>query len=470
MPPMKSAVIFLFLIAFFTTSQANTVEPADSLFFGMFGKLTIYKPTAYIKNIVICISGDGGWNKGIQNIAFKIKSSNTLLIGVDIRKYLHNLNNEKSACLYPAADFEAMSEFVQKKLKYETYHTPVLLGYSSGAALVYGILAQAPQNTFQGGIVLGFCPDLRIKKPLCAGSGKFVCTKRRDNRGYDLGPNTTMNSPLISLQGNLDEICNYKATVEFLKALPKAELITLPKVGHGYGVEKYWVPQLLQAFDRLNELNNIQANIENKMMKTDLPVHLTPALPPTSGNTMVLMISGDGGWTGFDQQVADEFAKKGMPVVGLNALKYFWQQKNPLKTTLDAERLILQYAALWKKNKVILLGYSFGADVIPFIFNRLPENIRKEIHSVILLSPSPDSDFEIHVTDLFNFRSGKRAFNVLEEIKKIKGTHLVCFFGNEEDRTHAVALADKHIGVVILNGGHHYDNSFSEIVKHAIYP
>ncbi|MGV8879049.1 MAG: AcvB/VirJ family lysyl-phosphatidylglycerol hydrolase [Sphingobacteriaceae bacterium] len=466
---MKVAVISLFLIAFFTTSNARTIEPADSLFFGMFGKLTIYKPTADIRNVVICISGDGGWDKSIKNIAFQIKSANTLLIGVDIRKYLHNLNNEKSSCLYPAADFESMSEFVQKKLRYETYHIPVLLGYSSGAALVYGILAQAPQNTFQGGIVLGFCPDLRIKKPLCAGSGKFVCTKRRDNRGYDLGPNSTMNSPLISLQGNLDEICNYKATVEFLKALPKAEVITLQKVGHGYGVEKYWVPQMLQAFNRLT-LNYTQEHIENEMMKTDLPVHLTPALRPTSGNTMVLMISGDGGWTGFDQQVANEFAKKGLPVVGLNALKYFWQQKNPVKTTLDAERLILQYATLWKKDKIILLGYSFGADIIPFIFNRLPENSRKDIHAVILLSPSPDTDFEIHVTDLLNFSSDKRAFNVPEEIKKIKGTPVVCFFGNEEDGTHAVTLADQHIEVVILNGGHHYDNSFSEIVKRAIYP
>ncbi|SPZ91950.1 Type IV secretory pathway, VirJ component [Sphingobacterium multivorum] len=46
-----------------------------------------------------------------------------------------------------------------------------MVGYSYGATLVYGLIAQAPAGTFRGGIALGFCPDITIAKPLCKGSG-----------------------------------------------------------------------------------------------------------------------------------------------------------------------------------------------------------------------------------------------------------------------------------------------------------
>ena len=48
---------------------------------------------------------------------------------------------------------------------------------------------------------------------------------------------------------------------------------------------------------------------------------------------------------------------------------------------------------------MILIGYSFGADVLPFIVNRLPDDLRKRIASVNLLGLSTEATFEIHVAD-----------------------------------------------------------------------
>lgn len=465
---MNYKVFFISLILTISSFISKAVPRPDSLNYGRFGKLMIYKPIQEPDKVVICISGDGGWNQGIQNIAFKTLSPGTLLIGVDIRKYLRALNQQKSNCLYPAADFESISQYVQKKLGYKTYSQPVLLGYSSGAALVYGILAQAPQNTFIGGVVFGFCPDIRISKPLCKGSGNFTCVKRKDNRGYDIGPNTDMNSPIISMQGKIDEICNYEATVSFLKNVPKSEVISLEKVGYGYSIEKNWVPQFTAAYNRLVDNYEKEDKEMNSRIRNNLPLHITEAGPGATNDYMVLMISGDGGWTDFDQKVSSEFAKNGIPVIGLNALKYFWQQKSPVQTAQDVDRLINQYASYWKKEKVILLGYSFGADVIPFIFNRLNNDTRKKIAAVSLLSPSYDTDFEIHISDMLNIGSGDKELNVPEEIIKIKDTHLVCFFGEDEEETPANILKSKTNSVIMLPGGHHYDNNFAEIFKHTI--
>ena len=49
----------------------------------------------------------------------------------------------------------------------------------------------------------------------------------------------------------MDEVCLAPATQKFVGAVPGGELIMLPKVGHGYSVEKNWVPQYEAAYDRI---------------------------------------------------------------------------------------------------------------------------------------------------------------------------------------------------------------------------
>ncbi len=454
--------IMLFLQAF--TVLKVSAAGKDSLSCAGFGYLKIYKPEKAVTNVIICISGDGGWTTGIEDIALHLKDEGTLLIGVDIRPVFKNMNKSKSSCLYPAADFERMSQFVQKKLGYNSYTIPLLLGYSSGATLVYGLLAQAPQNTFRAGIVLGFCPDFNIKKPLCAGSGKFSCTKRKDAKGYDLGPVKSFSAPFISLQGEKDQICNYAATVAFLKNIPNARVVPLPNVGHGYGTEKNWLPQLMAGYKSVIEQKDAHIP-EGQEKKLDLPLHVTDPANRKTGEYMMVFISGDGGWTGFDQETVDAFAVKGIPVVGLDALKYFWQKKTPEETARDIARIIEVYSAEWNKEKIILMGYSFGADAMPFVYNRLPESLKRRVSGLGLLSPSKETDFEIHVSDLLSFGTSENGLSVPREINKVEGVVPVCFFGNEEEDLPTKEISAQRSRIIYLQGGHHYTNGFETIAS-----
>ena len=56
-----------------------------------------------------------------------------------------------------------------------------------------------------------------------------------------------------------------------------------------------------------------------------LPVTLIPAKKQV-GETMVLFLTGDGGFNTFSQKLADEYASAGIPVVALNSSKYFWKK------------------------------------------------------------------------------------------------------------------------------------------------
>ncbi|MGA8241554.1 MAG: AcvB/VirJ family lysyl-phosphatidylglycerol hydrolase, partial [Desulfobacterales bacterium] len=168
---MNRAVVFIFTVFFMlnVASGIRAEETTDQ--FGRFGKITLYHPSARPAHVVLFVSGDGGWNLGVVDMARELAALDALVVGVDITYYLKQLEKSSESCVYPAADFELLSKYVQKKLGFSQYITPVLIGYSSGATLVYAALVQAPGNTFLGAISLGFCPDLDLSKLLCRGSG-----------------------------------------------------------------------------------------------------------------------------------------------------------------------------------------------------------------------------------------------------------------------------------------------------------
>ena len=75
---------------------------------------------------------------------------------------------------------------------------------------------------------------------------------------------------------------------------------------------------------------------------------------------------------GLDQDIAAALSAKGIPVVGLDSLRYYWTTRTPEGLAADTDRMIRYYLAHFGKKRVLLIGYSQGADVLPFAVNRLP--------------------------------------------------------------------------------------------------
>src|SRR6185295_12365644 len=115
-----------------------------------------------------------------------------------------------------------------------------------------------------------------------------------------------------------------------------------------------------------------------------LPVTVLPGSDTTK--SLILYISGDGGWNKFSTSFINTIHDKGYSVVGLNAKEYFWHKKNAAVTAKDVASLLTVHLKGLKARKIILIGYSFGADVMPFVVTRCDKIIRDNIKYIVLMS------------------------------------------------------------------------------------
>jgi type IV secretory pathway VirJ component len=195
---------------------------------------------------------------------------------------------------------------------------------------------------------------------------------------------------------------------------------------------------------------------------SSLPVTLL-----TSADTskpFVFYISGDGGWNNFSSSLAGAINKNGFTVAGLNAKSYFWEKKTPERTVLDIIAYLQKKFAERKNHQWVLTGYSFGADIIPFIVNKLPDTIRKRLITIVLLSPSTSTDFEVHWAELLGWNK-RRSMDVVAEINKM-GLQKTAIISADDDNSLPVKeIRLKNCVHENLPGGHHFENNTGELAK-----
>ncbi len=433
----------------------------DSLSFNPFGKIMIYRKTPHPSQVVLFVSGDGGWEKGVVDMAKSISTMDALVLGIDFPRYQKSLASSKGSCAYCAADFENLSKFAQKTLGFPNYIKPTLVGYSSGATLVYALLVQAPHNSYQGVVSLGFCPDLILPKPMCRGNG-LEWTGPFKGKGYIFSAAKQVDAPWIVFQGLKDQVCDPPETEDFVQKVGNAEIVTLPKVGHGFSASRNWLPQFDYAFGRLFKLGTLKPHTDSSL--SDLPLVEIPSTKK-QGDSMAIIVSGDGGWAGIDREIGTRLAENAVPVVGLNSLSYFWTARSPETASKDLERIIDHYLTAWDKKNVILVGYSFGADALPFMISRLSENIRHHVAFIALISPSHDASFEFHLSDWLGGSPGQSGYKVMPEIENLKDYPLVCVAGSDESDNLCKDLTFPWVKSVILPGGHHLGGDYQRITQ-----
>lgn len=467
---MRCSLLIVFLL--FWEIPKSVALKVDTLFGANFGKVVVSHPDKAPVAFVIFISGDGGWDKIAVNMTQNIVSQGAIVAGVNIVSYLKKEKSSKSKCYYPASDLEEISLSIQKKYRFDKYLKPILVGYSSGATLAYGAMAQAPANTFKGLITLGFCPDMDIDRPFCRGSG-LSCRTIKTGFSYYLEPSNNLTAPFVALNGSNDQVCNFFEIKKYIDKIPNAEIIGLPNVGHGFAVTRNWLPQFVLAYNKILDAPGYQEkkSAENVLLqlqidslyKSDIPFSVIPS-PKRTDLPIALFISGDGGWTSFDQAICDELAEKGISVVGLDAQKYFWNKRLPKAVAIELAPAIAHYLNLWNRKSFIMIGYSFGACVAPFIASNFNDQEKELLKGVYCLSPDLTGDFEIHLSDMLHFKTND-TYNVVNEMKQIQNLNSVSIFGKEEDESVRKAFEDAGIRIELLPGTHHYNSDFNAIAE-----
>ena len=451
-------------------APAPALPGEQKLRYGPFGEVTVYRPAAKVGSVALFISGDGGWNLGVVDMARHLLEQDAIVVGIDIRHYLAAVNAPSASCRNFAVDFEGLAHEVEGRLKLAEYLPPVLVGYSSGATLAYATAVESPKGTFAGALSMGFCPDLEVTQKVCSGSGLHYDWQYAKQplpppvTGLMFTAAAANQTPWVAFQGEIDQVCDAKGTREFVAKTGSAELVWLPKVGHGFSVERNWLPQFRASYRKLAAHATLQRATVPEVQ--DLPLVEVPAgaAPSAESQLFAVLLTGDGGWAGIDQDVAGAIAASGVPVVGLNSLKYFWTARTPEAAARDLERVIRRYAAAWQRPQVLLIGYSFGADVLPFLYNRLAEDVRASVRSVSLLGLSDTATFEFHVADWIP-GAGESGHPTAPEIRRMGTARVLCVHGTDEGASPCQQLTGPTVKTAVLAGGHHFGGDYAALAK-----
>jgi type IV secretory pathway VirJ component len=200
--------------------------------------------------------------------------------------------------------------------------------------------------------------------------------------------------------------------------------------------------------------------------KPSSPTGVNDVAIPLKAKSLVIMLSGDGGWWGdLDRKLAEKLGEEGYAVIGLDTNKWFQKRRTPEEITTEITNLIKDGRARTGATDVVLVGYSFGADVLPLAVNRLAPAVAKRLSAIVMIAPSRGVDPQ--VTLLEQTGMAKPTIDLGPEFTKLPVKKLLCIYGSEQTEESACTTPYLSISKVVeLPGGHHFDG----VLEHLSQP
>ncbi len=424
---------------------------------GRFEHLNVYAPHGVPRGVVQLLSDAEGWTPEMVTLADGIARQGAMVIGIDSAALTATLEADGASCVFPDGDLENLSRYIQAYYRLPGYLPPILVGQGAGAAFAYAVFAQAPAQTFAGALSLDFCPVLTLRKPFCkAASLGFAAGPGA--AGTALGPVAGLAGPWVVVPhvGPAGAVaaqpgCDAATVGRFVAQVPGAEFLADPGQG-------------LAAIGKLIARNAPAPADALPAALADLPLVIAPVPSGVApGGMLAIMLSGDGGWAGLDKEVAAALNTAGVTVIGLDSLRYFWGARTPEGLAADLERIIGAYGGKSAPQGVALIGYSQGADVLPFAVNRLSEASRSRIKLAALLGISTHAVFEFHLGNWVSDDNSGPA--TLPEIERMNGVRILCVYGADEADSPCAKLDPRRITVTKLPGGHHFDGDYGSLAR-----
>lgn len=445
--------------------HAQPASPAaePTISHGLFTGVVVIEPTGPVQQFVLLLSDDERPTAADRALAQAMARSGAMVALIPVSPFYRRMEAESQRCAYAAGPLENLAHHIQAFKKLPTYIEPMLAGTGDAAALAYAAAAQGPAGSFASVLSLGFCPRLDQKMPMCAVNGLRWQQAPRGQPGVELQPGGALTAPWLATPVNADAACNAAAQA-FVEAVPQATWFPPATSGAAAAARPTPAPAVAPASPPPHDLAAYTRLAARRValdpppaQLADLPVIEVPATGTATTGRFAILLSGDGGWAGIDKEIAAALAAKGVPVAGFDSLRYFWTARTPEGLAADLDRLVRYYAARWQRSEVILIGFSQGADVLPFAVNRLPARTRGAVKLTALLGPGQKAAFEFHVTNWLG-PSGDKP--IAPEAQKLQSADTLCLYGTDDKQSLCPQLAPRHARVVAFSGGHHMGGDY----------
>ncbi|AWN43252.1 AcvB/VirJ family lysyl-phosphatidylglycerol hydrolase [Methylobacterium durans] len=399
-----------------------------------FKDVPVAMPGASPVGLALLVSGAGGPGPAEEALSERLRRRGLMVLSLDLETWRAGLERDAGPCLRPMSDVEDLSKGLQRALKAKRYLHPVLVGVGEGGALVHAILGQALSATVAGGVALDPAPTLALGRPTCDGLPAEPAPG-----GFRYGRATPLQEPFVAVQ-----------------AAPA------PTDGPGPARGAHRPETRVQADDaaRLTETVAAAAALAARDAGAgQLPLVEHPAAGPA--RAIAIFFSGDGGWRDIDKTIGDRLAREGVHVLGVDALRYFWSDKSPQTVAADTAAA-LKAADPDGRLPVLVLGYSFGADVFPFAWPYLPTSLTDRIGLVALLGPGRSTGFSVSVKGFLGLGG---AHAVVPQIAGLPPAKVLCIYGSAEKEPACTDPSLKGIRTIRLEGGHHFDGDYPGIAR-----
>ena len=382
---------------------------------GHFSDVAIFRPANDPRQFVLLLSGSDGITPDLGDVAQMLAAQGAMVAVIDTSKLEAWFIKNENTCFFPDGDLENLSHYIQAYYKLPTYLVPILVGYSSGATIAEAMITQAAPDIFTGAVLIDAGDSPQPKLPLC-----------KPQLGRPPAASAPLANPRIQRVNTLD---------------PEP---AMPQVLAAYKQEALLRPRQVRAPASLSDLPIIEMTADSQ------------------NDVFAVFLSGDGGWAGIDKKLGGALARRGIPIAGIDSLRYFWTARTPAGLAADLERVLQYYARRWNKQRAVLIGYSQGADTLPFALNRLSADAKRMVSIAVLLALSGKADFEFHLSNWIS--PSKTGFAVLPEMMKLTSSPpTLCVYGADDSETLCPRLHGTAVRLIKLNGGHHFDGEYEHL-------
>ena len=189
-----------------------------------------------------------------------------------------------------------------------------------------------------------------------------------------------------------------------------------------------------------------------------LPVRYASPKGKPSHYTAVLM-TGDGGFASLVSKLADGLSDAGVGVVLFNSREWLSPAKTPDQSATAVVRAIRAGMAKFGADSIIIVGYSRGADMAPFVANRLPADLRAVLGGIAMFGLATTANFEFHLVDLVKDTQRDSDIPIMPELRKLQGVPMVCVYGSDEKSSGCRGIPETLMHSDMRDGGHHFDGA-----------
>ncbi|THF50004.1 virulence factor family protein [Allorhizobium terrae] len=436
-----------------TVSLLQTAQAQEAKYeTGTIPDPVISLPDGKPKSIVFLLSDKDGWSDKMKAEEERLRGNGSIVVGIDTPKYLKSLEADYKAstdednCIYTVSDIEDLSHQIQRQSGANDYVLPLVAGIGEGGTLALAILAQTPNATIGETLAVDPGDVIPLPEQFCTPANKVV---KDGGIVYGLTDGDLPDPASVRFSTTADP-AGRAHVAELLKDHPDIDVGDTQK----------------DAYTSLsNGIDDMIAATTKEAEPLGLPLTLLPVDKPKF-DTLAIIYSGDGGWRDIDSEIGSNFQEEGLPVVGIDSLRYFWSERKPQETADDLVRVINTFTKRWKVKHVMLVGFSFGADITPPVYNLLPANVKSKISLVSLLSMSHASDFEISVTGWLGAKGAGKEGDPTKQVSKMPAGLVQCVYGIEDiDDDGCHNLDPTKVDIVKLDGGHHFDGDYDALSK-----